>query len=713
MIESSKPTVATALALHRGGQLEEAELQYRQLLAESPDDAEILHLFGLIQHQRGQHAAALALIGKAQAIKPNAPIFWSNRSQIEAALGQLEASVYSAVRAVQLQPQHPPSLSALIAALLRLQRPAQALPVAQRLLTLEPKQSRSYFVAAQVLTALGHEQRAIEAYQQCIALAPQDPQAYNNLGILYLTHHQSAKAIECFDQAIALDPRHSLALNNRGVAYQKHNMLDRSLRDFLQVQALNPDYELIQGKIADIRVKQCDWSKLTLELADIESRLARGQTCISPFRLLSLSDDPALNLRCSTLYARHKWPLHRERTALPLPSPGQRIRVGYFSADMHSHATAYLTARMFESHDRQDFEVFIFSFGPSKQDAMRERLHQAAEHFIDVAAMGDLEIAKLARQHQLDIAVDLKGFTQDSRPGIFVERCAPVQVSYLGYPGSMGLPNMDYLVADPIVIPHELRGGYSECIAELPHSYQINDPLRPIPSTMPTRASQGLPDEALVLACFNNNYKIMPEVFAVWMRLLQQLPGSVLWLLQDNPQASINLRLNAQVAGVAPERIVFAPRAQLVDHLARQPLADLFLDTWPCNAHTTASDALWMGLPVITRAGRQFASRVAASLLAASGLPQLIATDLADYERKALALAHDPIERARLRQHLLNTRADNPLFDAPRTTRALEGLYRRMHARARQGLPPADLPAAAQAQAIAPGASAPMVSPIS
>jgi protein O-GlcNAc transferase len=697
MSETTKITVATALALHRGGQLEQAEAQYLQLWAQSPEDPEILHLLGLLHHQRGRNPKAHEMLSRAVALRPESPLYLSNLASVESSMGQHGKAAEHALRVLQLQSDHVQGHHTLIASLLRLQRPHQALPLARRLLKLQPDASRTYFVAGQVLTALGHEQQAVQAYEKCIALSPKDPQGYNNLGILYLTHHRSVKAIQCFDQAIALDPNHSMAINNRGVAYQKHNLLDRALTDFLRVQALNPDYELIQGKIADIRVKQCDWTHLDQEIADINARLQRGQACISPFRMLSLSDDPALNLRCSQLYARLKWPQHRERSVLPLPPPAARIRIGYFSADMHNHATAYLAAQMFESHNRQDFEVFIFSFGPNKQDEMRARLKSAVEHFIDISALGDLEIAKLARQHQLDIAVDLKGFTQDSRPGIFVERCAPVQVSYLGYPGSMGLPNMDYLVADAVVIPPELRSGYSECIAELPHSYQINDPQRPTPSRTPSRASQGLPDDALVLACFNNNYKIMPEVFAVWMRLLQQLPGSVLWLLQDNPQASVNLRQQAQASGVAPDRIVFAPRAQLPEHLSRQPLADLFLDTWPCNAHTTASDALWMGLPVITRAGRQFASRVAASLLAASGLPQLIAADLAEYERKVLALARDPAERTRLRQQLLDNRAHNPLFDAARTTRELEALYRRMHERARQGLPPDHLAAQAQA----------------
>ncbi len=692
MSETTKITVATALALHREGQLDQAEAQYRQLWAKSPGQPEILHLMGLLHHQRGRNSQALSLLTKAVSLQPTSNVYQSNLASVALNTGHHDLAAHHAALLLKRDPGHLAGLQTMISSLLHLQRLKPAHDLAQRLIRLAPKSSRSHFLLAQTLSALGRDQEAIDAYRHAIEMEPRDARAHNNLGTLHLVHYRNTDAIACFSAAIAIDPDYTQALNNRGVAYQQVNRLELSLNDFLRVRALDPNYDLILGKIVDVRLKQCDWTHLSDELLALQEQVERGQSSCAPFRLLSLSDDPMLNLKCSQTYAQKKWPQFQQRTTIDLPPPASRIRVGYFSADMHNHATAYLAAEMFEAHDQQRFEVFIFSFGVPKEDAMRKRLREAVEHFVDVHHLGDLPIAELARKHQLDIAVDLKGYTQDARPGIFAQRCAPVQVSYLGYPGSMGLPNMDYLMADPVLIPPAQRGGYSECIAELPHSYQINDSHRPIPTEVPSRESQGLPEDAVVFACFNNNYKIMPHVFQIWMRILKQVPNSVLWLLKDNQWAQVNLLKEAAASGIDAHRIVFAPRTDLSGHLARQPLADLFLDTSPYSAHTTASDALWMGLPVLTMPGRHFASRVCASLLTASGLPELIAKDWSDYERRAVALGCDPDARQVLRAHLLSTRANNPLFDARRTTRAMEDLYQRMHARARQGLAPVVLP---------------------
>jgi predicted O-linked N-acetylglucosamine transferase (SPINDLY family) len=361
--------------------------------------------------------------------------------------------------------------------------------------------------------------------------------------------------------------------------------------------------------------------------------------------------------------------------------------VGYFSADFSNHATLHLLAGLFEHHDRVKFEVTAFSFGPESQDPMRRRLEAACE-FIDVRERPDREVALLARERQIDIAVDLKGFTQDCRPGIFALRAAPVQVSYLGYPGTLGAPYMDYLIADRVLIPPESAQFYSEKIVYLPDSYQVNDAARVIAERVFSRAELGLPAAGFVYCCFNNNYKITPATFDGWMRILRQVPGSVLWLLEDNAGAAGNLRAAAEARGVSAARLVFAPRLPVADHLARQRAGDLFLDTLPCNAHTTASDALWAGLPLLTCLGESFAGRVAGSLLAAVGLSELITGSQAEYEALAVGLARDPGRLAGIRTRLAAQRLTAPLFNTELTTRRLEAAYEALVERHRAGLVP-------------------------
>jgi predicted O-linked N-acetylglucosamine transferase (SPINDLY family) len=367
---------------------------------------------------------------------------------------------------------------------------------------------------------------------------------------------------------------------------------------------------------------------------------------------------------------------------IPRHAPPERIRIGYFSADFRAHPVSILSAELFETHDRARFEVSAFAFGPDSRDPMRTRLEGAFERFIDVRAQSDREIALLARSLKIDIAVDLGGFTQGCRPGIFALRAAPLQVNYLGYPGTSGAEYMDYLIADPTLIPEHCRAFYSEQILYLPDSCLPGDSQRPIAAEVLTRAQAGLPATGCVFCCFNNIAKITPDTFSAWMRILAQVPHSVLWLSQTNRQAESNLRRAAADRGVAPQRLIFAERlASLPLHLARQRLADLFLDTLPYNAHTTASDALWAGLPVLTRAGHSFAARVAASLLNAVGLPELITSSAAHFEALAVALAGDHQRLAELRQRLADNRLTMPLFDTQRYTRHLETAYTMIHAR--------------------------------
>jgi predicted O-linked N-acetylglucosamine transferase (SPINDLY family) len=395
-----------------------------------------------------------------------------------------------------------------------------------------------------------------------------------------------------------------------------------------------------------------------------------------------------LQRKSAEIRMRAKCPPNQELGHIRKRPSRAKLRIGYFSADFHNHACMQLMAGVFERHDSSRFELTMLSFGPDSNDAMRKRLRSACTDFVDVRSISDIEIARLARRRKIDIAVDLNGYSRNGRSGIFALRAAPVQVSFLGYPGTMGAGYIDYLIADRIVIPEQTQLHYAEKIIRLPNSYLPSDRSRRISNRECSRQDHGLPPSAFVYCCFNNSYKITPQMFESWMRILTRVDGSVLWLLEDNSAAKRNLQREAIRHGVDGERLIFAPRAELSEHLARHRGADLFLDTLPYNAHTTATDALWAGLPVLTLPGEAFASRVGASLLRAVGLPELIVSTWHEYETAAIELAFDRPRLQGLKQKLAQNRLTEPLFDAALFARSLERAYRRIHDRYQAGLPP-------------------------
>ncbi len=406
----------------------------------------------------------------------------------------------------------------------------------------------------------------------------------------------------------------------------------------------------------------CDWDELQACAAGI-SALGVSTEKVNPWSPLHLEDNPARHRQRSEVYAKKTYEQRVDSLIeRPEEKPG-RVRIGYFSADFHDHATMYLMAKLFELHDRELFEVYAYSYGINDSGTMRSRVTRAVDKFFDISESVDSEVVKLCREQKLHIAIDLKGYTQFNRVELFSYRLAPVQISYLGYPGTIGAPFMDYLIADACVIPAEQAQHYSEQVIYLPHSYQVNDDSRTISEKVTSRREAGLPEAGFVFCCFNNNYKIGYTEFDVWMRLLQQIDGSVLWLFRSNMAAEGNLRKQAQKRGVDPQRLVFAEKMEHSEHLARHRLADLFLDTFSYNAHTTASDALWAGLPVVTKLGEGFAARVAGSLLYAIGLEELVTQTESEYEQLALELAQNPERLAALKAKLEDNRLTTPLFN--------------------------------------------------
>jgi len=428
-------------------------------------------------------------------------------------------------------------------------------------------------------------------------------------------------------------------------------------------------------------MKVCDWDDAAGAFTRLNRSIERREKASPPFPVLAITGSPALQRTAAEIWVEHNHPARRTLPPIPRRPRRDRIRIGYFSADLHEHAVSHLIAGLIERHDRSRFEVAAFSFGRDRNDGMSRRLSAAFDEVIDVRARSDSDVAMLARAMEIDVAVDLMGFTQDARTNIFAHRAAPIQVNFLGYPGTMGAEYIDYLIADTTLIPETQRQHYAEAIAYLPHSYQPNDAARRIADRAFSREELGLAQADFVFCCFNNGYKITPGTFDRWMRILGRVAGSVLWLLEDNALATRNLRKEAVRRGVSADRLVFAQLVPLPEHLARHRAADLFLDTLPYNAHTTASDALWTGLPVLTCPGETFAGRVAASLLNAVQLPELIARTTEEYESLAIDLATRRDRLNEVRQKLVRNLRTTPLFDIQLFARHIEDAYAQMHER--------------------------------
>ncbi|MFT3964481.1 MAG: tetratricopeptide repeat protein [Sphingobium sp.] len=527
--------------------------------------------------------------------------------------------------------------------------------------------------------------QAVDSLLRAITIKPDDFESIFALGHALLAMGNIADAIDVYHQATLVNPdspkafvRYGDVLRMVGRMQDYHAAMSRALE-------LHPGNAYVKANLLSAEAAICDWHRR--DQFSAISLDPRGKEVIQPFIALPFEDDPARQRIRSEAMAASLDTYLPKGHRFPAKKPGEKIRIGYFSADFHNHATLYLMAGLLREHDRERFEIRAYSFG-ALTDTMRDEVMPYLDAFTDIQGLTNAQAAEGVREDRLDIAVDLKGYTADGRPELFAERLAPVQIAYLGYPGTVGGDFMDYMIADDIVLPEGDETYYSERIIRLPDSYQPNDNQRPIGTCPDDRTALGLPAEGFIFCSFNNNYKISPAEFDIWMRLLHQVEGSVLWLFQGNEWAAANLRKEAEKRGIDPARLVFAERRGQSDHLARHRHADLFLDTFAVNAHTTASDALWTGVPVLTLAGRQFAARVAASLLSAIGLPDLIATSEGEYEEKALELARSPEKLAELKARLDANRLTAPLFDTARYTRQIEAAYEAAHQRRLDGLAP-------------------------
>ena len=661
---------------------------YDRAIALRPDYAEAFYNRGNALRDLKQLQSAIESYDRAIMLKPGFAEAHNNRGNALQDLKRHLTAVESYDRAIALKPDYADAYNNRANSLRNLKQPQAALASYDRAIALKPDFADVLYNRGNALHDLKQPLAALESYDRAITLKPDYAEAYNNRGNALQELQQPRAAIESYDRAIALRPDYAEAYTNRGNTLQELKQHRSAVESYSRAIALNPDYEFLSGTLLHARMHICDWSNAESQAAALFERIERGEKASLPFPVLALTADGVLQRKAARTWVDTKHPALFQLPPIGKRARHRKIRIGYYSADYHNHATAYLMAELFEKHDKDRFECLAFSFGADDRQEMRKRISAAFDAFHDVRDRPDRDIALLSRKLEIDIAVDLKGFAGDGQRDVFAHRPAPIQVSYLGYPGTMAAEYIDYLIADGTVIPVESRHCYSEKIAYLPNSYQVNDSTKHISERNFTRQELGLPPTGFVFCCFNNNYKITPVTFEGWMRILRQVDGSVLWLLGDNPTAADNLRKEAIDRGIDGNRLVFAERMSLAEHLARHRQADLFVDTLPYNAHTTASDALWAGLPVLTCTAEAFASRVAASLLKAVGLPELITTSQQEYEALAIGLAADPARLASIRQRLARNRLTAPLFDTGLFARHIEDAYSRMYERYQAGLLP-------------------------
>jgi predicted O-linked N-acetylglucosamine transferase (SPINDLY family) len=675
-------------ALHNIGQLAQAQAIYHQALKLQPRHFDSLHMLGVLAGQTNNPTQAVEWISKAIEVNPNIASAYSNLGNALNALKRHQAAIASYDKAIAIKPDYANAYASRGKAWYELKQYQAAVASYDKAIAIKPDHADAYCDRGAALKELKLHQAAIASFDKAMAIKPDHALACCNCGVAWYELKQYQAAIDRYDRAIAIAPDYADAYANRAAALIELKQYQAAVHSYDRAIALRPGYEFLYGRRLHTRMRICDWSDTKNQVTELIQRIQRREKASPPFPVLALSAALPLQRIAAEIHVNQNHPARLELGRISKRSNGEKIRIGYFSADYHNHATAYLMAELFAQHDRSRFELVAFSFGPDMADEMRTRIVAAFDKFIDVRHQSDKEVALLSRRLGVDIAVDLKGFTQDERAGIFAYRAAPLQVNYLGYPGTMGADYMDYLIADKTLIPETSQQHYAEKIAYLPNSYQVNDTQRRISDKVFTREELGLPRSGFVFCCFNNNYKITPSTFDGWMRILNQVEGSILWLIEDNPTAASNLRREAEQRGVNPERLVFANRLPMPDHLARHRAADLFIDTLPYNAHTTASDALWSGLPVLTCSGEAFASRVAASLLTAIDLPELITTTQEEYEALAVELATNPERLKAIKKKLERNRLTTPLFDTKLFTKHIEDAYSQMVERYQANLAP-------------------------
>lgn len=693
------------------GNLPAAVECFRKTLGINPNQSDALSNLSYCYSLVGRHEDALAFAEKAIALDATNDAAYTNLGKAYQSLGNYDSALDAYRNAEKLEGTNPrnkyniatvlvqqkkldealviykqlinqnivfPQLYGNLSAIYLKQSDfSKSLDAADRALELDRSYTDAWINRGIALREMRRDSDALDSFNIAQTKAPNTPEVY-----LYRAKCESnlelyEKAAESYKKCLAYDPKNAVAWRDYGSLLTQRKDLEGALECYEKAYAIKQETEYVLGNLLHTQMKMCKWDQFEDRVTSLKRYLTDGVLVSHGFPLLGLIDDPMLHKIANEKYAE-KFPRLGE-TKSTRGKKKQRIRIGYYSADFHNHATSYLIVEIFELHDKKQFDIFCFSFGPNDNSAMRDRIRNSSTEFFDVAKKSDDEIVDLSKKLEIDIAVDLKGYTEHSRPRIFARRAAPIQCNYLGYPSTMGANFIDYIIADETVLPAREFRFFNEKVVLLPDCYQPNDGKKIRPKR-PAKSELGeLSQNCFVYCCFNNNWKILPETFDLWMKILNQVEGSVLWLLEDNAHVAKNLRNEASKRTVSPERIVFSKRAPLAEYLQRYHFADLFLDTSPYNAHTTASDSLWMGVPVLTLEGNSFAGRVGASLLRSVGLPELVSKTTKEYEEKAVELGKSSLKIAELKQKLRTNIESTALFDSQRYVKNLEKAFSIMH----------------------------------
>lgn len=634
--------IHSAIMLYESGKTNKAERILADCVAESPMEFEALRILGFIAGQQGRYEISKEYLQRAVDIRPSFVEGWYY-------LGKCF--------------EH-------------LKNPEEAISVFDKAIQLFPRFFEAHHDRGLACFHLKRYEQAIASFNIACSLMPDSAEAWMNLGVALVETRNFSSAIECYERVVALSPKNTAALVALGKAYSKQSLHHEAIRVYELLLKEKPDADLVRGFIFNAKLFLADWSSYETDRKILIDESLKGLPCMSPFVAAAAVDSPELQLQIAKQFGAP----YRRAAIERLSHAGahDKIVVAYLSADYHAHATAVLMLEILKNHNRSQFHIVGISFGPDKFSDLTKEIRASFDRFIDVREKPDHETAMLLRDLEVDIAVDLKGYTFDSRPGILAYRPAPIQVNYLGYPGTMGVDYIDYLIADKFVVPEKDEAFYSEAIVTLPGSYQPNGRNRPISEELHSRRSHGLPESGIVFCSFNSPYKNNPAMFDVWANLLKRVEGSVLWLLSASTIFEENIKAEACRRDVASERIVFAKQVPLQEHLARLSLADIFLDSLPYGAHTTASDALWAHVPVVTCVGSAFPGRVGQSILEALEMPELVTHSLSEYFDLACRLATDKEMLAKTREKIAGKAKSSRLFDAERYTRELEYAYAEM-----------------------------------
>ncbi|MDC1047104.1 tetratricopeptide repeat protein [Alphaproteobacteria bacterium] len=701
-------------ALKSLGNIKQSIIAFKKVTELNPEYADGHNNLGVIFQEQGYLVDSIKSFKKALFLNPNYSQAYNNLGIVYRQMDQLQKAADNIRKAISLNPNYAEAYNNLATTLKDQGKTNEAIKFFKKALSLKPNYAEAYYNMGNVYQQMNEFKIATKLYMNAIHSNPNYAEAYNNLATTLKDQGKTNEAIKFFKKALSLKPNYAEAYYNMGkiqkeknkyeeainfynkalflksdyvdayyniaIIFQEQGKLEEAINYFNKALLIKPNYEKAQAQKLYQKAKICDWDNIK-EDKKIINKLGKSNNAIPPFTMLSLEDNPDNHLLRSKLYAKKN--LNQKKIPLKKDAyffENKRLRIGYFSADFQNHATMYLMADIFEKYNREEFKVYVYSFGKSlDSDVIRQKLKNSVDVFRDVIDLDEKNIALLSRQDKIDIAIDLKGYTRDSRPKIFAYRAAPIQINFLGYPGTIGADFMDYIIADTVIIPDNKRNSYSEKKIYLPFTYQPNSYSVSAVRKNFSKSEMKLPEKGFVFCCFNNSYKISLNEFNIWMRLLKRVEGSVLWLMGSNKWAENNLCKKAEKLGVKSNRLIFANKLPYSDHLARCKLGDLFLDTFNINAHTTASDVLCAGMPLITKIGEGFAARVASSILNALGLPELITKSEEEYEALIFELATSSEKLLKIKKKLSENILTNPLFNSEMFIKYLEDGYKQVY----------------------------------